>query len=113
MQCPFCEPQVSDVVFAKSVNFLAIYNIAPAFPGHSLIVPRQHITTFLDLSDERLSEMVIFARKVAQLLKGIFYAEGLNLSLQDQEAAGQTLAHVGQAVAASPGRAPVRRGAPL
>ena len=52
------------------------------------------ITKSVPNLDERLSEMVIFARKVAQLLKGIFYAEGLNLSLQDQEAAGQTLAHV-------------------
>lgn len=94
MSCPFCDTRIADAVFARSENFLAVYNLAPIFPGHSLVIPRNHIESIMDLGDEKLAEMMVFSRKVTGLLLRVFKAESFNWSLQDKEAAGQTIAHL-------------------
>ena len=94
MSCPFCDTRIADAVFARSENFLAVYNIAPIFPGHSLVIPRNHIESIMDLEEEKLTEMMVFSKKVTHLLLRVFKAESFNWSLQDKEAAGQTIAHL-------------------
>jgi bis(5'-adenosyl)-triphosphatase len=94
MTCPFCEPDMKDAVFAESGNFQAIYNIAPIFPGHSLIIPRRHVQSLMELTDDELSEMILFTREVTHMLLREFKAEAFNWSVQDKEAAGQTLTHL-------------------
>jgi bis(5'-adenosyl)-triphosphatase len=93
MKCPFCDPSIEDAVFARSEHFLALYNLAPIFPGHSLVIPRRHILSVMELTSEELTEMVLFIRKVTELLIQEFRAEAFNWSVQDREAAGQSVAH--------------------
>jgi len=92
--CPFCKSEISNSVFASSENFLAIYNIAPVFPGHSLIIPKNHIESILNLKDLEITEMSLFATKVTRLLLKVFNSDGFNWSIQDKEAAGQSVAHL-------------------
>ena len=92
--CPFCHTSIRKSVFDESPNFLAIYNLAPIFPGHSLIIPKKHLKSVDELSDVELSEMTLFARKTTRLLQKVFKAESFNWSLQDKEHAGQTQAHL-------------------
>jgi bis(5'-adenosyl)-triphosphatase len=94
MLCPFCEPSIQDSVFVRSENFLAIYNLAPILPGHSLIIPNKHVQSVLDLNPGELTEMTLFARNVTTLLLKVFKTDAFNWSVQDKEAAGQTLAHL-------------------
>jgi bis(5'-adenosyl)-triphosphatase len=94
MICPFCEPEINDAAFAASGSFLALYNLAPILPGHSLVIPRRHVQSLMELTSEELSEMTHFARDVTHLLIREFQAEAFNWSVQDREAAGQTLAHM-------------------
>lgn len=94
MTCPFCNPPVESVIFAHSENFLAIYNIAPILPGHSLIIPKKHLESIMELNDSGLSEMVLFTKKVTELLLAAFHAEAFNWSLQEKEYAGQSVAHL-------------------
>ncbi|MBN1952019.1 MAG: HIT family protein [Bacteroidales bacterium] len=92
--CPFCNPSIGDAAFARSRNFLAVYNLAPILPGHSLIIPRKHIESMLELDESMLTEMIDFARKVTRLLQKVFDTEGFNWSIQDREIAGQTIMHL-------------------
>ena len=94
MSCPFCEDKIKESVFAESDNFRAIYNLAPILPGHSLIIPKKHVISLLDLSDLGLSEMIIFAKETTQILLEAFNSVSFNWSVQDSEAAGQTVAHL-------------------
>ena len=91
--CPFCSPNVEKACFAASENFRAIYNIAPILPGHSLIIPKLHIERFLDLPDEHLAELMTFSKKVMIGMQGVFNTDGFDFTIQDGEAAGQTVAH--------------------
>jgi bis(5'-adenosyl)-triphosphatase len=92
--CPFCNKEILNSVFAKSINFYAIYNIAPVFPGHSLIIPKEHIVSILNFSEDQLKEMTVFSGYVTRLLLKVFNTEGFNWSVQDNETAGQSIPHV-------------------
>jgi bis(5'-adenosyl)-triphosphatase len=92
--CPFCDPAVQAATFAETERFRAIYNIAPILPGHSLVIPKAHVESFMDLSDEDTAGLMIFARQVARLLGKAFKAASFDWTIQDGLPAGQTVAHL-------------------
>ncbi len=48
----------------------------------------------MELQPEELNELILFARNVTTILLKAFKAEAFNWSVQDNEAAGQTIAHL-------------------
>ncbi len=94
MDCIFCTNKIHQHSFLESKNFIAIYNIAPILPGHSLIIPKVHSTSFMELSNELLSELSVFSKKATSLLQKAFNTKDFNWTIQDGESAGQTLMHL-------------------
>lgn len=93
-KCAFCRKEIIEKSFYSSTRFIAIYNIAPVLPGHSLIIPKKHYVSLLELTDEELSEMMIFARKITIVLKTVFHCDGFDWTIQDGVSAGQTVPHL-------------------
>lgn len=50
-------------------RFLAFLDINPVQIGHVLVVPKLEVDYLFDLEDDLLSEMMIFAKKVAKQIK--------------------------------------------
>jgi bis(5'-adenosyl)-triphosphatase len=92
--CSFCNGSIEAAVFAERGAFRALYNVAPILPGHSLIIPRWHAPSLLDLSDDEVSEMVVFSRLVVRNLTRIFNSNGFNWTIQEGVVAGQTVPHL-------------------
>lgn len=92
--CPFCSPLIRDHIFIETSGMMAVYNIAPILPGHSMAIPKSHVESIYDLSKEDLEEFFSFSRKVTKLLITFFNSEGFDWSLQESDAAGQSIAHV-------------------
>lgn len=92
--CPFCDAGVVASTFAADAGYLALYDISPVLPGHSLILPRRHVGRLLDLGDEEAAAMMGFARKVTRVLIRAFKADGFDWAIQDGTAAGQTVPHL-------------------
>jgi bis(5'-adenosyl)-triphosphatase len=92
--CPFCNINTNSTQFAESANFRAIYNIAPILPGHSLIIPKGHATSLLDLSEAEICEMVNFSQKCVRILRKAFHTTGFDWTIQEGEEAGQTIKHL-------------------
>ena len=63
-------------------------------PGHSLVLPRAHVESLLDLGDSDLTALVLFARHVTQLLARAFGADGFDWTIQDGRSAGQSVPHL-------------------
>ena len=53
---------------AEDDKHLAFLDINPVSEGHTLVVPKVEIDYFFDLSDQQLSDLMIFGRKVAHVL---------------------------------------------
>jgi bis(5'-adenosyl)-triphosphatase len=94
MNCPFCNPDIDQVAFSESENFLAIYDIAPILPGHSLIIPKQHVKSIHELTDEQFTEFFQFGREVTRKLSLFFDAEAFDWIIQENEEAGQSIPHL-------------------
>jgi bis(5'-adenosyl)-triphosphatase len=92
--CPFCDISVEAATFAETEAFRAIYNLAPLLPGHSLVVPKGHITSLMDLTDAEIGALMVFSRQVTQVLLQAFHSEGFDWTLQEGEPAGQSVPHL-------------------
>lgn len=54
---------------AEDDRFYAFLDINPLAPGHTLIVPKREEDYFFDLTDEELSSMIVFAKRVASAIR--------------------------------------------
>jgi histidine triad (HIT) family protein len=54
---------------AESEHFLAFLDVRPLAKGHTLIVPKVETDYFFDLSDEEISSIMLFSKKVASALR--------------------------------------------
>ena len=91
---PLGEAIRAGLVFAKSAQFVAIYNIAPVLPGHCLIVPIRHIRGMFDLNVIEQEELVKFSLHVAKAIVRGFQSSGFNWIIQEGMSAGQTVEHL-------------------
>ncbi|MBM3420891.1 MAG: HIT family protein [Bacteroidetes bacterium] len=56
---------------AENYKFIAFLDINPLKEGHTLIVPKKEVDYFFDLDDETISEMTVFARRVAIAIREV------------------------------------------
>ena len=92
MDCPFCQLDATRIWISNKCG-MAFRDGFPISPGHTLIVPRQHVASFFDLPtgiQQSLWELVAIVR--ANLMEE-FHPDGFNVGLNDGQAAGQTVMH--------------------
>ena len=92
--CTFCSVVNSDLVFARSRLFVAIYNISPVVDGHSLIIPSRHLESVLDLNDDYLFDMIRLVRDTTDLLSRAYTTDAFDWALQNGAVAGQSQRHL-------------------
>jgi len=94
--CIFCRIAVGRAPAAKVLEtptVLAFLDIAPVNYGHTLVIPKEHYHNLLDLPDERWMEMGRVSRRVALALRQVLFAQGINVGMNNFEAAGQVVFH--------------------
>lgn len=97
-KCVFCrisagEIQQSQVVY-RDGTVAAFMSHGALNPGHVLIVPVAHATSFTDIPDSTTAAMMRLAKRIvhAITLAGIT-AEGFNIRMNSGKAAGQEVMH--------------------
>jgi histidine triad (HIT) family protein len=94
--CPFCGI-VAGSIPSQSVDSdertVAFMDIAPATPGHALVVPRRHSADLLEIEPEDLSATVAAAQRLARRMKDVLDADGINLINATGAVASQTVFH--------------------
>ncbi|GAB4258149.1 MAG: HIT family protein [Saprospiraceae bacterium] len=53
---------------AEDEQFLAFLDINPTAKGHTLVIPKKEVDYLFDLEDALLSDMIVFAKRVAKAL---------------------------------------------
>lgn len=66
---------------AENEKFLAFLDINPLAIGHTLVIPKIEVDYIFDIDDELLSEMMIFSKSVARLLKSKIACERIGVSV--------------------------------
>ena len=57
--------EIPSYKIAEDANYYAFLDIHPLAEGHTLVVPKKEVDYFFNLDDQTLSEMIVFAKKVA------------------------------------------------
>lgn len=91
--CPFCHLEPSRVIAGNPLA-VAIRDGYPISPGHSLVIPRRHVGSFFEISDEERCAMFELLGNQKQLLDEEFSPAGYNVGINDGAAAGQTVPHL-------------------
>lgn len=91
--CPFCSLDKSRHVLTND-NVYAIYDSHPVSPGHSLIIPKRHISSFFDATREEQIALLDLVNQMQQVLINERSPDGFNVGINVGEAAGQTILHL-------------------
>ncbi len=54
---------------AETEKYYAFLDISPLQKGHTLVIPKREEDYIFDLTDEELSELMIFSKKVAKAIR--------------------------------------------
>ncbi len=66
---------------AEDDRFFAFLDINPLAKGHTLIVPKLETDYIFDLDNERLSGMIVFAKRVAQAIEKAIPCKRIGLTV--------------------------------
>lgn len=95
--CIFCKIVAGDIPSAKvfeSETCLAFLDIAPVNAGHTLVLPKGHYPTLMDIPVELGADLTHTLSTVGKAVMEATGADGLNLMQNNYEAAGQLVHHV-------------------
>ena len=91
-QCPFCELDPEKAWF-DTEHGLVIRDGFPISEGHTLVIPRFHVSSLFDLDSETQAALWKLVAEVRRRLTDELEPDGFNIGLNDGEAAGQTVMH--------------------
>ena len=90
--CPFCMHEHE--LIADSTDAFAILDKFPVNPGHVLVIPKRHVASYFDLSDQERLACWLMVQHVQHLIQERHNPDGFNLGINIGMAAGQTIYHV-------------------
>ncbi len=61
--------EIPSYKIAEDAHYYAFLDINPMAEGHTLVVPKEETDYIFDLDDERLSGLILFARKVGKAIE--------------------------------------------
>jgi histidine triad (HIT) family protein len=94
--CLFCSIVAGDLpasVVAGDDAAIAFLDINPLTTGHTLVVPRRHVTDLLD-ADGAVAEVSPLLESTGRLLVDRLGADGINVFQASRAPAGQTVFHL-------------------
>jgi histidine triad (HIT) family protein len=95
--CDFCKivrgEEPAQIVYEDELC-LAFFPLEPAARGHTLVIPREHVTDFWSVGEETASSVIKTCVRVARGIREALDPEGLNIINQTGEAAHQTVFHL-------------------
>lgn len=96
MECIFCaivEGKIPSAKVYENDHVFAFMDIAPANPGHLLIIPKQHYRNIFDMPADVGSKIMEAAVLLANAIQDALKPDGLNLFQSNEPAAFQTVFH--------------------
>ncbi len=81
-ECIFCKivnKEVKASLVFENENFIAFLDKSPIFKGHTLLIPKKHIETLFDFSEDYLKELAVETKLIANGVKKGLGCDGILL----------------------------------
>ncbi|MDP3725483.1 MAG: HIT family protein [Nanoarchaeota archaeon] len=95
--CIFCKiahKEIPSHAIDESEEAIAILDIHPLAPGHTMVVPKTHAETILELPDEKTGPVFQLVKEVVKKLKKALSPDGFTLGINHGTNAGQVVPHL-------------------
>lgn len=73
--------EIPSYKIAENDRFFAFLDIFPLVEGHVLVIPKIETDRFFDLSDDYLSEILLFAKPIAKAIESVFPCNRCGISV--------------------------------
>lgn len=73
--------EIPSYKIAENDRFFAFLDIFPLVEGHVLVIPKTETDRFFDLSDDYLSEILLFAKPIAKAIEKVFPCNRCGISV--------------------------------
>ena len=91
-KCPFCALDAARI-YAENDVAVAIPDAFPIAEGHTLVIPKRHVASIFDLSEDEQAAVSRLVAQVRAKLMADLTPDGFNIGANDGVAAGQTVMH--------------------
>ena len=91
--CPFCTLDPSRIILSND-HAIAIRDGFPVSEGHTLIIPKSHITSLFEATTEEQAALLDLLGLARKQLQDELRPDGFNIGINDGTAAGQTVMHL-------------------
>jgi len=91
--CIFCSKPQTEIITENQLA-LAFYDKFPVNEGHTLVIPKRHVSFLFEASEEELVAINELLFKVKDILDSKYKPAGYNIGVNVGEAAGQTIFHL-------------------
>lgn len=73
--------EIPAFIVAEDDHFIAFLDIMPLVKGHLLVVPKKEVDYIFDLEDDVLTDLHLFAKKVARAQEKVIPCERIGLTV--------------------------------
>jgi len=92
--CNIVQNKIPSERIFENESFVSFLDINPITFGHTLVSPKAHFETLLDLPVDILSKLILIVQDVAKAVCKGTNSNGFNLLQNNHSCAGQSVAHV-------------------
>ena len=89
--CTYCTLAEARI-FDETTLSIAFKDVFPVSPGHTLIIPRRHVESYFDLTNQEREDMLILMNRVKDKLKEELNPNGFNIGINLGRVAGAGIA---------------------
>ncbi|MGD9938588.1 MAG: HIT family protein [Clostridia bacterium] len=91
--CPFCQEEPASQ-FYEGKLVRCLWDACPASPGHALIIPKRHVSSWFDATTEEQAELLAALATARSIIEESHNPDGYNIGINVGQAAGQTVFHL-------------------
>lgn len=95
--CLFCQiankQREAEIVYEDDV-VVGVLDVFPRTPGHTMIIPKVHHETILDLSEGEVGPVFVAVRNMTALLQKALAPDGFTIGINHGKVAGQAIDHL-------------------
>ena len=91
--CIFCSLPATSIIDENELGFV-VRDIFPVNPGHTLIIPKRHVSSYFELTDEEMLAHMELLRRAKLAIDAEFSPDDYNIGVNNGPLAGQTVPHV-------------------
>ncbi len=97
MDCLFCKiinKEIPNFTVYEDENVLAFLDIFPHALGHTVVIPKKHFDTPLEMSEEEFIYFSVGLKKSLEKVQEVLKPAGFNVGWNQNKAGGQVVPHL-------------------